>query len=128
MDDARFDELCRRVEALEREKSRWKIVGITSLTLLGLGLCLGCPLSVGTGLLRGRHVREALQAEREAAEEARQAEERARRAAEEARKEAERREKQAGEKPPGADAEQKEKQPRSPAEKEGGQKAPGTEK
>jgi hypothetical protein len=109
MDDARFDELCRRVEALEREKSRWKVIGVTSLALLGLVLCLGCPLSVGTAVLRGRHVREALQAEREAAEEARQAEERARRAAEDARQgaekarqETERREKQA-EKPPGTE-------------------------
>jgi sensor c-di-GMP phosphodiesterase-like protein len=81
------------------------VIGVTSLALLGLVLCLGCPLSVGTAVLRGRHVRvEREEAERErlAAEEARQAEERARRAAEEARAEAEkaqheaeRREKQA---------------------------------
>jgi hypothetical protein len=141
MDDSRFDELCRRVEALEQQNRRWKIVGVTSLAVLGLVLCLGCPLSVGTALVRDRHLRE-LQAERAAeekarlaAEEARQAEERARRAAEEtraeaekARKEAELREKQGGQKAPGAEAEDRQKQPQPPAEKEAGPKAPGTEK
>ena len=101
MDDPSNEELRRRVEALEREKRRWRVTGVISLTLLGLVLCLGCPLTAGTALLRARHVRQ-LQAERDAAE-------RARRAAAEDRAEAERR---------AAEARKKEEAARPAAEKE----------
>jgi hypothetical protein len=97
MDEPRLEELLYRIETLEREKRRWKLIGIGSLSIVLVLLALGGVFSVGTAIL----AREAALRERDAVEQARQAEMRERDAAERARWEAlqaEQRARQAAEK------------------------------
>ncbi len=95
MDEPRVEELLYRIETLEREKRRWKVIGIGSLSIVLILLLLGGLFSVGTAVMvRARYV-EVLKAEREAAMRERDAAEQARRAA---ALEAEQRAKQGAEK------------------------------
>ena len=96
MNEPGFDELMYRIAILEKEKSRWKFIGIGSLVLLAL-FFLGSVLLVGViGLSQVRYAR-LIEAERDAAmrEQLRAVE--AQRAAEEARQRAIQQRKQAAE-------------------------------
>jgi cell division protein FtsL len=94
MDEPRVEELLHRIETLEREKRRWKVIGIGSLSILLVIVLLGGLFSVATAvMMQAQHAR-ALQAEQEAlmramdAEQARQEAMRERDVAERARSEA----------------------------------------
>jgi hypothetical protein len=93
MDEPRLEELLHRIETLEREKRRWKSIGIGSLSVLVALVLFGGLFSVATAVvIRAQYV-EVLRAEQEAAMRALDAAEQARQAA----LEAEHRAKQAAE-------------------------------
>jgi hypothetical protein len=84
MDEALVDKLMGRVERLEQEKRRWKLIGISALIVLGLVFFGGGVVVMGTATMyhfRVRHQIMQAQVEAELAEmEARRAEEMAREA------------------------------------------------
>ena len=77
MNEPHVEDLLHRIESLEREKRRWKLIGISSLSVLLVLLVLGGVFSVGTAfMVRAQHIaaeqaREAAIQERNAAERAR---------------------------------------------------------
>jgi uncharacterized protein HemX len=86
--DPLVDELRRRVQVLEQEKRRWKVVGISALIVLLLVVIGGGILGVGTASFYTHRLRQAqMQAEVEAMR-ARMEAERAMEAMEQARREA----------------------------------------
>jgi len=65
--DPRVDELRRRVQGLEQEKRRWKLIGISALIALLLVLIGGGVLFMGTASFYAYRAKEAqMQAEMEA--------------------------------------------------------------
>jgi hypothetical protein len=78
MDDSQVHELPTRIETLGRENRRWKLIGISSLSVLLVLLVLGGVFSVGAAFMAREQRDVALQAreealrERDAAEQARQ--------------------------------------------------------
>jgi len=80
-------ELLYRIERLEQEKRRWKVVGIVSLCLLGFLLLLG-SVGVGVGVLASVRMSQQAQEERDRAEQARRQAEMERMKAEEAMRKA----------------------------------------
>lgn len=90
MNEPLVDELMRRVETLEREKRRWRLIGISALLFLVLVVFGGGVLVLGTASMYTLQVREqrmrALEAAERAQMEALRAEQAARQSAEEATK------------------------------------------
>jgi hypothetical protein len=90
MDEPLVDELRHRLQVLEQEKRRWKMIGITALVAFALLLVGGGAVVVGTASLFAVQVREERMRAMEAEREARMQAERARMDAERARQEAQR--------------------------------------
>jgi uncharacterized protein HemX len=87
MNEPLVDELMRRVDSLERENRRWRLIGIGALLFLVLVVFGGGVLLVGTASMYTLQIREQRSRELEAAEraqmEALRAEQAAKQAAEE---------------------------------------------
>jgi hypothetical protein len=90
MDEPRLEELLYRIETLEREKRRWKLIGIGSLCILLALVLVGGLFSIGTALLIQKQQVRAIRAEQEALMRAEEAAEQAHQAAMQEREVAER--------------------------------------
>lgn len=90
MDEPLVDELRHRLQILEQEKRRWKLIGIVALSAFVLLLVGGGVVVLGTVSLSAVQLREEQRRALEAETEARMQAERARMEAERARQEAQR--------------------------------------
>jgi hypothetical protein len=79
MDHSQVHELLARIETLERANRRWKVIGISLLSVLAVLLVLGGVFSVGAAFMvrdqrdAALHAREEALRERDAAQQAHQA-------------------------------------------------------